>query len=315
MIEYIERAWDKRKKFAYRLEKEKTDTFRLFGGDPEGIPGLFVDQFGPVVMMVTYPDQCPLGDFTLTEIATWYPQIPGIRSVYHKRFQKTRKEDPSLFSPQPLVGKMASSEFCVMEYGRKFLIRPYDGFSVGLFIDQRENRNMLAEGVSGCRILNGFSYTCGFSVACALSGAETVSVDISPKNLEWGKENFHSNGILLSRHQFIAEDIFDYLRCAKRGGEKFDRVILDPPSFSRNRKGKVFSVKKDFARLIEAASHVLLPKGHLFFSTNYSKWKMRDLKERMRAVLGTCEFLQLPDLPIDFRLGVAPHVAVRVRRN
>ena len=114
------------------------------------------------------------------------------------------------------------------------------GYSAGFFIDQRANRARL--GRSGpVRLLNTFAYTCSFSVVAALAGAETVSIDLSRRSLLRGEENFRRNQLdPKSRHKFIADDVVAVLPRLARRGEKFDAIILDPPSFSRNQSGAAF---------------------------------------------------------------------------
>ena len=100
---------------------------------------------------------------------------------------------------------------------------------MGLFLDQRDNRRRIRAQARGKDVLNLFAYTCGFSVAAAAGGAaSTVSVDLSPKALEWGRANFALSHLDPSDHQFIKSDAFDYLRRAARQGKRFDIIILDP---------------------------------------------------------------------------------------
>ncbi len=127
------------------------------------------------------------------------------------------------------------------------------GYSVGLFVDQRENRRFVRQARPK-RVLNCFAYTCSFSVAAASAGAETVSVDLSKKSLTRGRENFGLNNLSTEGHGFIADDVRPVLRRMARRSEKFDMIILDPPTFSRIKGGPAFHVEKDFEELIAAGS-------------------------------------------------------------
>jgi len=115
-------------------------------------------------------------------------------------------------------GRVANiEEYAVLENGIRFLVRPHDGHSTGLFLEHRDNRKRVRRLAAGRNMLNAFAYTCGFSVAAALGGAAgTVSVDVSKKYLEWGKCNFAANELNLADHRFICSDIFDYYRRARR---------------------------------------------------------------------------------------------------
>ena len=140
------------------------------------------------------------------------------------------------------------------------------------FLDQRDNRRALRARVRpGVKVLNCFAYTCAFSVAAAAAGARTVSVDLSRRSLDWGKENFRLNGLdpaADAGHDFLAGDVFEWLRRLARQGRRFGGVVLDPPTFSRDRKGRVFRVEDDFGALVALAAALLVPGGWMLCSTN-----------------------------------------------
>jgi 23S rRNA (cytosine1962-C5)-methyltransferase len=203
----------------------------------------------------------------------------------------------------PWVGRPVEDEFAVFENGVQFLIRPYDGFSVGLFLEHRENRRQLREIATAKRVLNCFAYTCGFSVAAALGGAETVSVDVSKRYLEWGKRNFARNGLSLDGHMFICSDTQDYFRRAARQGREFDLVVLDPPTFGRVKEtGRHFSIQRDLHKLVAGASERLAPGGQILLSVNH---RGTSLAQMERACLNSAErrharVTARPKLPVDF---------------
>lgn len=158
------------------------------------------------------------------------------------------------------------------------------GYSVGLFLDQRANRSLLRNQPVK-RVLNTFAYTCSFSVVAALSGAETLSVDLSQKSLERGRLNFTLNGIDPSAHRFIADDVQDFLPRLARRKELFDAVILDPPTFSRGNKGRRFRAEDDLESLLNAALEVTTPKGRILLSTNCTKLNLTALETIARFAL------------------------------
>ena len=138
----------------------------------------------------------------------------------------------------------------------------------GIFLDQRESRAEIRGKANGLRVLNCFSYTCAFGVAAALGGAETVNIDLSKRYLEWGRRNYELNGIDPAGHEFIFGEAGNWLERFMRKGRKFDLVILDPPTFSRDKQGKVFTVETGFAGLVRASEAILASAGELFCSTN-----------------------------------------------
>src|SRR5207245_1705193 len=149
--------------------------------------------------------------------------------------------------------------------GLQFGLSFAEGYSVGLFLDQRDNRRRLLvnhiaahfplfqNSASGAEVLNTFAYTCGFSVCAAKAGARTTSIDLSKKYLEWGKRNFSANQIDPAQHEFLYGDVFDWLRRFVKKQRRFDVIVLDPPSFSRSKEKGPFQSEKDYAILVLAA--------------------------------------------------------------
>jgi 23S rRNA (cytosine1962-C5)-methyltransferase len=179
------------------------------------------------------------------------------------------------------------------------------GYSVGLFLDQRANRRLVAE----CRpkkLLNTFAYTCSFSVVAASVGGQTVSVDLSKKSLDRGRENFALNQLSTEGHRFIADDVLDVFPRLVKRGERFDTIILDPPTFSRGNKGRKFQVERDMETLLTAALEVAEPKARILISTNCTRLETRDLEQLARYALKINRLggdihrePDLPDIPGD----------------
>src|SRR5207302_58959 len=113
-----------------------------------------------------------------------------------------------------------------------------------------------------------FAYTCSFSVAAASVSAQTVNVDLSKKSLERGRQNFALNSVSTEGHKFIADDVRPVLQRLARRGEKFDMIILDPPTFSRTKGGKAFHVESDFEDLIVSALELIDGNARILLSTN-----------------------------------------------
>lgn len=157
--------------------------------------------------------------------------------------------------------------FTVLEYGLKFRVNLSDYLDTGLFLDHRETRHMVGSMARGKRLLNLFAYTCSFSVHAAGGGAAfTKSVDISNTYTEWGRENFRLNGISLDRNEIIREDCLKFLEVER---EKYDIIVIDPPTISRSKKmDQMFDVQKDYPFLISKALGLLLAQGVIIFSTN-----------------------------------------------
>jgi 23S rRNA (cytosine1962-C5)-methyltransferase len=150
----------------------------------------------------------------------------------------------------------------VEENGLRFEIRYQDTRHPGLFLDHEPLRAWLATHDVGPRVLNLFAYTGSLSIAAAKGGAQSVTtLDLSKPTLDWAKRNWELNGLSGVEPRWFAEDTFRGLQRFAKAGEKFDTIILDPPSFSRDKQGKTFSTAKDLRALHEAVFQVLEPKG------------------------------------------------------
>jgi len=253
------------------IETTATDAFRVIHGASDGWPGWYVER---------------LGDYLLSQSASPLSNIqraaldPMGRRVYHKTLSRHIRGSTAVDkSPQSVLGESAPERFVVRENGIGVELSFSEGYSIGLFLDQRDNRRRLSTGhvasefelrtsVARLEVLNTFAYTCGFSVCAALAGAQTTSLDLSKKYLEWGKRNFVLNGLDPTQHEFIYGDTFDWLKRFAKKGRAFDVVLLDPPTFSQSKESGVFRAERDYGKLARAALPVLKPGGVLFASTN-----------------------------------------------
>jgi len=188
-------------------------------------------------------------------------------------------------APSLLHGPAPESPQCVVtENHLHYQLDFSAGYSTGLFPDQRHNRQYLTS-LQPRQLLNCFAYTCAFSVAAAAAGAQTVSIDVAGKALDWGRRNFELNNLSLAGHRFLADDVRDCLPRLARRGEKFDCIVLDPPTFARSHKGKVFQVENEMPQLVRLALDCLSPGGRVLVSTNCRQLNPRALEELLRSVL------------------------------
>lgn len=188
--------------------------------------------------------------------------------------------------PELLRGKASLSlETEVTESGVRYGLDFAAGYSHGLFLDQRANRAFVGRSAP-TRVLNTFAYTCSFSVVAALAGAETVNVDLSRKSLDRGRTNFALNGLDPSTgHRFVADDVLEVIPRLQRRGEKFDVVILDPPTFSRGNKGRLWKVEEQFDALLASVVKLLAPGGRVLLSTNCTAFDGPLLEKMVRDCL------------------------------
>jgi len=250
MLEKITRALKARE----AIRSPDTDALRIFDGGVDGVDDLAIDDFAGHWLVETRGNHFP----------AWLKDASQPRSIYWKKLGE--KE-----SPVWVTGEKLEKPFAVRENGIQYWIDFSAGYSQGIFLDQRDNRLALRAMAAGKTVLNCFAYTCAFGVSAALGGGTTVNLDLSKRYLEWGKRNYELNGIETSdksRHDFIFGDVADWLRRFAKKGRKFDILLLDPPTFSRNEKGAIFTIETGFGPLVHAATALLNPGGTLFCSTN-----------------------------------------------
>ena len=195
------------------------------------------------------------------------------------------KQNAERVAPQLLSGDPALPlKRTVEERGVRYAIDFGAGYSAGLFLDQRENRQFVRR-LAPQRTLNCFAYTCSFSVVAALGGGATLSIDLSKKSLDRGRENFGLNRLATDLHRFLADDVLRVLPRVARKGETFDCIVLDPPTFSRSHTGKSWQVERDFENLLLAALEVATRDARILLSTNCTRLDTRALEVMARFCL------------------------------
>ncbi len=282
-----------------------TDALRLFHGRADGVDGLVIERLGPALVV-----QCLQGRLALPEhevraaVESLHLQL-GTAAAYRKVFVPDRAAVPDeiareLRDPQPWIGRPVEPEYAIFEHPLRFLVRPFDGFSTGLFLEHRDSRRRVRQLAGGRRVLNLFSYTCGFSVAAAAGGAAaTASVDLSRKHLEWGKRNFEANGLALEGHRFYCCDVFDFFARARRRQLRFDLAVLDPPTFSRTRRpARTFSVERQLPDLLHGVIDLLEPAGTLLLATNCRRLGLPAMEAAIAAAAGSRGIDDLEHLPL-----------------
>jgi 23S rRNA (cytosine1962-C5)-methyltransferase len=266
------------------IRNDRTNALRLFDGSGDGLPDLVIDDFAGRWIVQTIAELKPVLDPGL-----------GYRSLYWKPLLKTSKP-----APNHIGGAAVDEPFVVFESGLRFEIDFRAGYSPGLFLDQRLNRLTLSTLAGHKTVLNTFAYTCAFGVAAASGGATTVNLDLSRNYLDWGKRNYEINLIAAEEHDFIYGDVFDWLSRFRRRGRKFDVIVLDPPTFSRDRKSKVFRIQDDYAELVDLAVNCLNRDGLLFCSTNFRSMTFDDFVRILRSAVHRPFQAESGSMPPDF---------------
>jgi 23S rRNA G2069 N7-methylase RlmK/C1962 C5-methylase RlmI len=286
--------------------------YRLFDGAGDGISGVYVDRYGPAAILSVYDDSRWADDLVsdAAHIILDGLQAAGLEAVYVKRCTRDRtrlggRAPAESYSAIPRAGRPQAETLIVSEYGIRFEVRPFDGFSTGLFLEHREHRRFLAQ-LGARRALNLFAYTCAFSVPLAAAGAHVTNVDVSARYLEWGHRNHALNRLEPTLVRYAHMDALAYLSYAARHAEeRFDLIVLDPPTFgagNSRRRIKPWKATSGYPRLLAAAARVLTPGGRIFAATNTRELSDdRALRRMVEASIGHVEWETLPPWPDDVR--------------
>ncbi len=205
----------------------------------------------------------------ISQIITEIFSIPA-----NSQFFKTREKQKGKEQYVPYNSR--SLDFFIIEEGTlKFLVNLERYLDTGLFLDHRPLRKYLTENCQSQEVLNLFCYTGSLSVAAAIGGGKVTSVDLSNTYLDWAEENFKLNSLPLNQHHFVKANVLSYLQNAKISKIKFDKIILDPPSFSNSKSMESdLDIQRDHLFLIEKCMDLLNAEGQLYFSTNKKKFEL-----------------------------------------
>jgi len=286
-------AKEKRKSY---YQDDLTTAFRLFNQEGDGFGGLTVDLYGDYAVFSWYNSYVYQIRKVISE--AFRQVFPELLGAYEKiRFKGLDYESAHIY------GQEAPDFFTVLENGVLYQVFMNDGLMTGIFLDQHEVRGSLVDGLAmGKSLLNMFSYTAAFSVAAAMGGAsQTTSVDLAKRSRELSQAHFQANGISTDDHRFIVMDVFEYFKYAKRKGLTYDVIVLDPPSFARNKK-QTFSVTKDYHKLISQSLEILNPGGIIIASTNAANVSRQKFTEQIdKGFAGrSYQILNKYGLPADF---------------
>jgi 23S rRNA (cytosine1962-C5)-methyltransferase len=250
-------AWDLRNTLGL-TENKDTNVYRLVNGEGDGMPGFIVDYYNGIVVMQMHS----VGMYLLREkLAEVIKALYGdkLLSIYDKSEGTIPVKAGLGVKNMFIYGDQSVTE--IIENGCHFSIDVISGQKTGFFIDQRENRELLAKYVKGKDVLNMFCYTGGFSVYALLGGAASVdSVDSSAQAVELTKQNVSLNPESTGKHQTFTEDAFSFLNDI---ADKYDVIILDPPAFAKHTDA-IENALMAYKRLNAKAIEQIRPGGIIF---------------------------------------------------
>ncbi len=226
----LQEAYEFRKQIGL-TDNSTTNVYRLVFGEADELPGLIIDYYNGHAVIQAHS----IGMHLLREeFCKALQEIYGntLQTVYDKSRETLPKNYAGTIQNGFLFGNAGKT--IVQENNHQFLVNWESGQKTGFFIDQRENRKLLATYCKNKVVLNTFCYTGGFSVYAAAAGAKEVhSVDVSKTVIELCKENALLNNC--THHEAYYEDTFDFLKDKK---DVYDLIILDPPAFAKSRDVK-----------------------------------------------------------------------------
>lgn len=257
--------WKQRIAHAYLLREKlgltdapDTNVYRLIHGEGDGMPGLIADYYNGTVVLQAHT----VGMWLVREaITAALKQVLGGKLV--AVYDKSAKTLPYKANIEAVDGYLfgSSSTGEVVEYGNRFKVDWLEGQKTGFFIDQRENRRLLATYAKEKSVLNMFCYTGGFSFSAMQGGASLVhSVDSSAKAIELTNENVALNFPGDPRHEAFVADGFEFMQDIEN---KYDLIVLDPPAFAKHRN-VLSQALQGYKRLNAKAIQQIRPGGILF---------------------------------------------------
>ena len=226
--------WDARLAAAQTIRESlaqsgHTDGYRLLNGENDGFPGLVLDRYADTLVMKLYS-------------AAWLAQLPVLMPLIEARWQptsvilrlsRTLQPDHANLEATALLGPLPAGPVQFRENGLRFEADVLAGQKTGHFLDQRDNRARVRQRARGARVLDVFACTGGFSAYAAAGGAREVhSVDISAGALRTAAINVRANNRGNTAHTTTVGDAFEVMRRLVLHGERYDVVVIDPPSFA-----------------------------------------------------------------------------------
>lgn len=300
--EFFQRKIDAAYRIRRRLfEANATDAFRLVNAEGDGLPGLVVDQYAD--HLVVQISSLGMSHFR-HEIVAALQNLIQPQGIFERSTGASLNEEGLPPVTQTIAGNEPPASLQIRENNLLFDVNIHEGQKTGFFLDQRENRAWIARICAGRKLLNGFGYTGAFSVYAQQGGASrVVTVDSSTAAIEMAKQNFALNQFKFTPEDFIAADLFQFLRSTT---QKFDFIILDPPAFAHRQKD-VDNAARAYKDINLQAMKIIEPDG-LLLSCSCSQPLAPDLfqkilfaaaadAKRMVRILGQSS--HAPDHPIN----------------
>lgn len=243
------------------MSDNRYSAYRLVNAESDGIPGVVIDRYGDYLVCQFHSAGAELWK---AEIVTLLADLMPLSGIYERSEGDGRTKE----GLAPQVGRLWGQEppelIEVREGNIRLLVDVRRGHKTGMYLDQRENRSLVAEMSEGAEVLNCFAYTGGFSLQALHGGAEkVVNVETSSEALSALVRQVELNGFDLNTVENINSDVFETLRAFRDARRSFDLVILDPPKFANSGR-QVDRAARGYKDINLLALKLIKPGGTLF---------------------------------------------------
>jgi len=243
------------------FEPNKTDAVRLVNAESDGLPGLITDRYNDYLVVQFLSTGA---EFWRETIITALAEICPVTGIYERSDVEVREKEGLELRKGLLLGSEPLELIEICENSRRFLVNIRNGHKTGFYLDQRDNRQKIAEFSAGCEVLNCFAYTGGFAIAALSAGAAKVTnIEASAEALELLNRNVALNGFDPAKVENLTDDVFQVLRKFRDQGRSFDLIILDPPKFAES-KSQIERASRGYKDINLLAFKLLRPNGILF---------------------------------------------------
>jgi 23S rRNA (cytosine1962-C5)-methyltransferase len=234
---------------------------RLVHAESDGLPGLVVDRYADwLVCQISSAGAEFWREVWVAALAS----TVRCAGIYERSDVEIRRKEGLDLRTGALHGAEPPATVEIAEGRCRFLVDLRAGHKTGFYLDQRDNRALVAEHAAGARVLNGFAYTGAFGIAALHGGAErVVEIDSSAPALELGRRNLELNGFAAARVESLRGNAFEVLRSLRDAGREFDLAVLDPPRLAESRS-QVTRASRAYKDANLLALKLLRPGGLLF---------------------------------------------------
>ena len=270
------------------LAAQQTTGYRLVYGEGDGLPGIIIDRYADTLVIKVYS-------------AAWLPHFQMFLSALDEvtesgrwvlRLSRTLQANSGHGLTDGLIlrGEPLTEPVPFLENGLRFAADVVHGHKTGFFFDHRDNRQRVGRLAKGKRVLDVFAYSGGFSTYAAVGGAtEVTSLDISRPALEAAVENVRRNAPEVN-HTTLAEDAFEALEKLIQKGERYELVVVDPPSFAKSQK-EVERAIVSYGKLTRLAVRLVSNGGILVMASCSSRVKSEQFFD---TVFDTADEMERP---------------------